>query len=81
MRQEGGKTVKTEEDYKTKIKKLLALSESPNEHEARAVLLKARQLMAEHKLAETELEDPVKQKVSLMPRITFEIICGNRICN
>lgn len=35
-------------DYKDKIKKLLALAESPNENEAQAALLKARQLMAEH---------------------------------
>lgn len=37
-------------DYKDKIKKLLALAESPNENEAQAALLKARQLMAEHKI-------------------------------
>lgn len=37
-------------DYKEKIKKLLALSESSNEHEAKAALLKARELMAEHNL-------------------------------
>lgn len=37
-------------DYKDKIKKLLALAESPNENEAQAALLKARQLMAEHML-------------------------------
>lgn len=39
-------------DYKEKIRKLLALAESPVEAEARAALLKARQLMAEHKLTE-----------------------------
>lgn len=38
-------------DYKEKIKKLLALSESSNEHEAKAALLKARELMAEHKIS------------------------------
>ena len=35
-------------DYGEKIRKLLALSESPNIHEAKSALLKARQLMAEH---------------------------------
>lgn len=35
---------------KEKIAKLLALADSPNENEARAALLKARELMAEHKL-------------------------------
>ena len=52
-----------DKDYKEKIRKLLALAESPNEHEARAALLKARQLMAEHKLTETELKDVEKQQV------------------
>lgn len=33
-----------EQDYKEKIRKLLALAESPNEHEAKAALLKAKQL-------------------------------------
>ena len=54
--------MKTTDDYKDKIRKLLALAQSPNEHEARAALLKARQLMAEHKLSEAELRDPVKQE-------------------
>ena len=46
-------------DYKEKIRKLLALSESPNIHEAKAALLKARQLMAEHGLSEEqEMEQP-----------------------
>ena len=33
-------------DYKEKIKKLLSLSKSPNEHEAQSALAKAQQLMA-----------------------------------
>ena len=40
-----------EQDYREKIKKLLALSESSNEHEAKSALLKAKKLMAEHKLS------------------------------
>ncbi len=36
-------------DIKGKIRHLLALAESPNENEARAALLKARELMAKHK--------------------------------
>ena len=35
-------------NIKDKIAKLLALAESPNENEAKAALLKARELMAEH---------------------------------
>ena len=38
------------ENIKDTIAKLLALSGSPNEHEARAALLKARGLMAKYKL-------------------------------
>ena len=45
------------ENYKEKIKKLLALSESSNEHEAKAALLKAKQLMIEHKITESYLTD------------------------
>ena len=50
-------------NYKDKIEKLLALSQSPNEHEARAALLKARELMAEHKLSEAEFGKLQKQPV------------------
>lgn len=62
-------------DYKEEIKKLLALAESPNEHEAKAALLKARQLMAEHKIAEAELKDVEKQKVK---DIRTDITCSKR---
>lgn len=41
-------------DYRTKIQKLLALSESNNENEAKAALLKAKELMMEHKLSEAD---------------------------
>lgn len=39
-----------------KIRKLLALAGSHNDHEARAALLKARELMARHKLTERDVE-------------------------
>lgn len=39
-------------DYGEKIRKLLTLSESPNIHEAQSAMLKARQLIAEHGIAE-----------------------------
>lgn len=42
-------------DIREKIKKLLALAESPNENEARDALLKARELMAKNKLSEQDL--------------------------
>jgi hypothetical protein len=52
-----------EQDYREKIKKLLALSESSNEHEARSALLKAKKLMAQHKISETDLENIENKKV------------------
>ena len=50
-------------DYKEKIKKLLALAESPVKAEAQAALLKARELMAKHKLSERDLKDVGKREV------------------
>ena len=44
-----------EQDYRENIKKLLALSESSNEHEAKSALLKAKKFMAEHKIANQTL--------------------------
>jgi hypothetical protein len=41
-------------DIREKIQKLLNLAESPNENEARAALLKARELMAQNKLSEDD---------------------------
>ena len=40
-----------------KIKKLLALSESSNEHEAKVSLLKAQELLAKHKLSLKEVKE------------------------
>ena len=50
-------------DIKVKIKKLLALSTSPNENEAKAALLKAKKLMMEHKISEAEMQDLEEQKL------------------
>ncbi len=41
-------------DIKDKIAKLLALADSPNENEAKVALLRARELMAKHKLRPEE---------------------------
>lgn len=46
-----------------KIKKLLALATSPNENEAKAALLKAKKLMMEHKISETEVQGLEEQKL------------------
>lgn len=64
-----------EQDYREKIKKLLALSESSNEHEAKSALLKAKKLMAENKIAEIDLEDIGKKKVV---HIKTEFDCSKR---
>lgn len=50
-------------DIKEKIAKLLALAESPNEAEAKAALLKARELMAKNKLTPEECQKQKNQKV------------------
>ena len=50
-------------DYKEKIRKLLALAESPNEFEAKAALLKAKELMAQHKIEEIDITDIKSKKV------------------
>lgn len=64
-----------EMNYKAKIKKLLALAESPVEAEAQAALLKARELMAKHKLLEYDLKDVGNQKVK---DIELEVTCSKR---
>lgn len=56
-------------DIKEKIRKLLALAESPNENEAKAALLKARLLMAENKISEKEIADIKSQSVERIETI------------
>ena len=50
-------------NIRDKIAKLLALGESPNENEAKQAILKARALMAEHKLRPEEIEKAEDVKV------------------
>ena len=50
-------------EYREKIRKLLALAQSPNENEAKAALLRARELMAKHKLTETDCTEMSKREV------------------
>lgn len=59
-------------DIKDKIAKLLALADSPNEHEAKAALLKARELMAEHKLRPEEIKKTENVKVIVQ---TIGVVC------
>ena len=62
-------------DYKEKIRKLLALAESPVEAEAKAALLKARELMAEHKVTVAEIDEVKNQNVKT---IRTDITCSKR---
>lgn len=50
-------------DIKEKIRKLLNLASSPYEGEAMAALLKAKELMAKHKLTEADFEEAKKQEM------------------
>ena len=61
-------------NIKDKIAKLLALAESPNENEAKAALLKARELMAEHKLRPEDVKK-AKNDQSL-GRVPLRCYCG-----
>lgn len=62
-------------DYKDKIRKLLALAQSQEKGEAEAALLKARELMAKHKLTEADLEGTKKQVVR---DVKTDITCSKR---
>lgn len=46
-----------------KIKKLLALGQSPNENEARDAIILARKLMAKHKISEMEITEKDESKM------------------
>lgn len=59
-------------DIKDKIAKLLALADSPNENEAKVALLKARELMAKHKLRPEEIKKAENVKVV---RRTTDVTC------
>lgn len=59
-------------DYKDKIRKLLTLAKSLEENEAKAALLRARELMAKHKLTEADLGEAEQQAVrDIKADITF----------
>ena len=65
-----------QKDFRQRIKKLLALSKSSSEHEAKVALLKARELMAEHKLTEKECQEYLSKKIL---DVTTEITGSSRI--
>ena len=70
-------------DYKDKIRKLLALAQSPEEAEAKAALLRARELMAQHKLTEADLD--VKTDITCSKRrdpwiVGLSAVIGEHYC-
>lgn len=50
-------------DIKERIRKLLALGTSPNENEAKAAVLKAKELMIKNKLTEGDFEDDKAREI------------------
>lgn len=58
-------------NIREKIEKLLRLSESPNENEAQAALLKARKLMMENKLSESDFKDTKQEPIEIVTGITY----------
>lgn len=54
----------------SKIKKLFALSESSNEHEAKAALIKAQELLMKHKLSIKEIKEYQYIKINVIENKT-----------
>ena len=68
-------------DIREKVKKLLALSKSSNEHEAHAAMIKARELMAKHKLDELDFkEEKMVIKRLNLPNVTYSKRRDSWIC-
>lgn len=65
-------------DYKDKIRKLLALAKSPEPEEAKFALLKARKLMAEHKLSEPKQAAPVVSTADKTPQEAGKLAYARR---
>ncbi|MCM1982830.1 SprT-like domain-containing protein [Lyngbya confervoides] len=62
-----------------KIKKLLALSESPYEHEAQSALLKAQQLMQSHAVSDEEIDRSEEGSELDMPIVRELLVKGKRV--
>lgn len=62
---------------KDKIQKLLALSQSPNENEARDALLKAKELMVKNKLTEADFEVKEAKLVHLSCNVKWTTDSGD----
>lgn len=70
------------ESVKRRVKKLLALSKSPNENEAAAALRKANELMADYKLTAEQFSDYTKAKVKGTKRFSrWRVVLANAVEN
>lgn len=70
------------ESVKRRVKKLLALSKSPNENEAVSALRKANELMADYKLTAEQFSDYTKAKVKGTKRfIRWRVVLANAVEN
>lgn len=70
------------ESVKRRVKKLLALSKSPNENEAASALRKANDLMADYKLTAEQFFDYTKAKVKGTKRfIRWRVVLANAVEN
>ncbi|WP_428769320.1 DUF2786 domain-containing protein [Treponema sp. HNW] len=67
------------EQIKKKIKKLLALSKSPNENEAMAALEKARKLMEENGLSDLDCDIYTEETKCLKSRPLWQQIIGSGV--
>ena len=70
------------ESVKRRVKKLLALSKSPNENEAASALRKANELMADYKLTAEQFSDYTKAKVKGTKRfVRWRVVLANAVEN
>lgn len=70
------------ESVKRRVKKLIALSKSPNENEAASALRKANDLMADYKLTAEQFSDYTKAKVKGTKRlIRWRVVLANAVEN
>lgn len=63
-------------DMKDRIRKLLALGKSPNEHEAKSAMLKAKELMAKYKLEEADFDEKAELQ-QIKTNISWTTDSGN----
>ena len=70
------------ESVKRRVKKLLALSKSPNENEAAVALKKANELMADYKLSSVQFSEYTETRVKGTKRfIRWRVVLANAVEN